>query len=44
MALFRIVRIQPPIDVIRIVAAGRIEWRIASSTNAHDQPTVVVTS
>src|SRR6184192_1759295 len=31
-------------DVIKIVNAGRIEWRNTSPTNVHDHPTVVVTS
>jgi hypothetical protein len=29
------VRIQSPIEVIRIVAAGRIEWRRTSSMKVH---------
>src|SRR6266700_3320419 len=36
------VRIQPPIDVTRIVSAGRIECRTASPTNAQVQPTLSV--
>src|SRR3989440_10215808 len=31
-------------DVIKIVKAGRIEWRNTSPMNVHDHPTVVVTS
>jgi hypothetical protein len=38
----RIVRIQIPIDVTRIVNAGRSEWRTTSSANVQFQPTVVV--
>ena len=41
--LLRMVRIQMPIDVARIVSAGRIEWRRTSAANVHDQATLVVT-
>ena len=39
--LLRIVRIQPPIDVTRIVIAGRIACLNASPANVHVQPTFV---
>ena len=38
--LFRIVRIQPPIEVTRIVSAGRSAWSSTSPTKSTTRPTV----
>src|SRR6266550_5359027 len=43
MVLFLMVRIQNPIEVIRIVTAGRTECQSTSLANVHDHSTVVVT-